>query len=274
MKNWKTDTDDSGVLWLCLDKAESKANVLSSDVFYELDDILEPLAKDPPKGLVLWSGKNRSFVMGADIKEIDGIESPERAYELTRLGQQLLDKVEALKCPTVAVINGHCLGGGFELSLALDYRIALQGEQKIIGLPEVKLGLHPGFGGTVRAIQTAGVRAGMQLMLTGSSIAPGKAKALGFIDKISSEDDWRNDAVALIGSAPPKQRAPFLDRLLSTPIGRPFVRNMLLKQVSGKARKEHYPAPYAMIELWETHAASPTTGYEAEARSFAKLVCS
>ena len=274
MQNWKTETDDNGVLWLCLDKAETRANVLSSDVFYELNDILDPLAENPPKGVVLWSGKHRSFVMGADIKEIDGIESPERAYELTRLGQQMLDKVESLTCPTVAVINGHCLGGGFELSLAFDYRIALASEQKIIGLPEVKLGLHPGFGGTVRAIQTGGVRAGMQLMLTGSSIAPRKAKALGFIDRISSEDAWRDDASALLKSAPPKQRAPFVDRLLSTPIGRPFVRNMLLKQVSSKARKDHYPAPYAMIELWETHVASRSTGYEAEARSFAELVCS
>ncbi len=274
MQNWKTETDDNGVLWLCLDKAETRANVLSSDVFYELNDIIDPLAENPPKGVILWSGKHRSFVMGADIKEIDGIESPERAYELTRLGQQMLDKVESLTCPTVAVINGHCLGGGFELSLAFDYRIALASEQKIIGLPEVKLGLHPGFGGTVRAIQTGGVRAGMQLMLTGSSIAPRKAKALGFIDRISSEDAWRDDASALLKSAPPKQRAPFVDRLLSTPIGRPFVRNMLLKQVSSKARKDHYPAPYAMIELWETHVASRNTGYEAEARSFAELVCS
>jgi len=274
MQNWKIDTDDSGVLWLCLDKAESKANVLSSDVFYELNALLEPLENMPPNGLVLWSGKNRSFVMGADIKEIDGIDSPERAYELTRLGQQLLDKVEGLKCPTVAVINGHCLGGGFELALACDYRIALQGEQKIIGLPEVKLGLHPGFGGTVRAIQTVGVRAGMELMLTGNLIAPRKARALGFIDKIASEDGWRQAATALINSASPKQRAPFVDRLLSTPFGRPFIRKLLLKQVSAKARKEHYPAPYAMIDLWTKHAASTSTGYEAEARSFANLVCS
>jgi 3-hydroxyacyl-CoA dehydrogenase/enoyl-CoA hydratase/3-hydroxybutyryl-CoA epimerase len=274
MQHWKTETDGNGVLWLCLDKADARANVLSSEVFHELNDILDPLGESPPAGLVMWSGKDRSFVMGADIKEIDGIESPDRAYELTRLGQQLLDKVENLTCPTVAVINGHCLGGGFELSLAFDYRIALQGEQKIIGLPEVKLGLHPGFGGTVRAVQTAGVRAGMQLMLTGNSITPGKAKSLGFIDGISTDDAWRDDAVGLLNSRPPKQRAPLLDRLLATSIGRPFVRNMLLKQVTSKARKDHYPAPYAMIDLWHKHAASTTTGYEAEARSFADLVCS
>ena len=136
MQHWKTETDGNGVLWLCLDKADARANVLSSEVFHELNDILDPLGESPPAGLVMWSGKDRSFVMGADIKEIDGIESPDRAYELTRLGQQLLDKVENMTCPTVAVINGHCLGGGLELSLAFDYRIALQGEQKIIGLPD------------------------------------------------------------------------------------------------------------------------------------------
>jgi 3-hydroxyacyl-CoA dehydrogenase / enoyl-CoA hydratase / 3-hydroxybutyryl-CoA epimerase len=274
IKHWKTETDDKGVAWLCLDTADAKVNVLSSEILYELDQLLDPLTKSPPAGLVIWSGKNRSFVMGADIKEFTKIESVEHAHEVVRLGQQLMDKVENMRCPTVAVINGFCLGGGLELAMACDYRIVFAGDKKILGLPEVKLGLHPGFGGTVRAVQICGVRAAMQIMLTGNPIAPGKAKSIGLVDKITNDDKWREDAAAILSSAPPKQRAPLLDRLLNLGVARPMVRNMLRKQVQGKARKEHYPAPYAMIDIWTSDAASVTTGYAAEAKSFANLMCS
>ena len=274
IENWKTESDDNGVVWLCLDTADSKVNVLSSTILMELDQVLQPLIDEPPSGLVLWSGKNRSFVMGADIKEFTKIDSVERAEEVVRLGQQLMDKVEGLKCPTVAVINGFCLGGGLELAMACDYRIVLAGDNKILGLPEVKLGLHPGFGGTVRAVQICGVRQAMPIMLTGNPIAPGKAKAIGLVDKISDDDSWRTDAAAILAARPPKQRAPLVDRLLSLSVARPLVRKMLLKQVEGKARREHYPAPYAMIDIWTAEGASVTSGYAAEARSFAQLMCS
>lgn len=271
--HWKTETDDAGIFWLCLDKAESKANVLSSEVLGELNEILDPLLKSPPAGLVLYSGKERSFVMGADINEFTTIDTAERAYELVRLGQQLMDKLEQISCPTVAVVNGICMGGGLEMVMACDYRIVFSGEKKILGLPEVKLGLHPGFGGTVRAVQLCGVRAGMQLMLTGNPIAPGKAKAIGLVDKISEESTWRDDALTMIKARPKTARAPMLDRMMNAAPVRSLVRNMLLKQVRGKARKEHYPAPYAMIDIWAAEGASPKTGYEAEARSFAELMC-
>jgi 3-hydroxyacyl-CoA dehydrogenase/enoyl-CoA hydratase/3-hydroxybutyryl-CoA epimerase len=251
-----------------------KVNVLSSTILLELDEVLQPLIKQPPAGLVLYSGKNRSFVMGADIKEFTTIDSVERAEEVVRLGQQLMDKVEELACPSVAVINGFCLGGGLELAMACDYRIVLEGTSKILGLPEVKLGLHPGFGGTVRAVQICGVRAAMPLMLTGNPIAPGKAMAIGLVDKISDDENWRSDAAAMLVAKPPKQRAPLIDRILGLAPMRPLVRNMLLKQVQGKARKEHYPAPYAMIDIWTAEGASNPGGYIAEARSFAKLMCS
>jgi 3-hydroxyacyl-CoA dehydrogenase/enoyl-CoA hydratase/3-hydroxybutyryl-CoA epimerase len=274
IENWKTESDDNGVVWLCLDTADSKVNVLSSTILMELDQVLQPLIDEPPSGLVLWSGKNRSFVMGADIKEFTKIDSVERAEEVVRLGQQLMDKVEGMKCPTVAVINGFCLGGGLELAMACDYRIVLAGDNKILGLPEVKLGLHPGFGGTVRAVQICGVRQAMPIMLTGNPIAPGKAKAIGLVDKISDDESWRSDAAAILAARPPKQRAPLVDRLLNLSVARPLVRKMLLKQVEGKARREHYPAPYAMIDIWTAEGASVTRGYAAEARSFAELMCS
>ena len=272
-QHWKTTTDDAGIVWLCLDKADASANVLSSEVMLELNDILEPLEKTPPKGLIIYSGKPGSFVMGADIKEFVGIESEDLAYELVTQGQQLFNRIEDLKCPTAAVINGVCLGGGLELVMACDYRIALASDKRILGLPEVKLGLHPGFGGTVRAVQICGVRAGMPIMLTGNPINVSKGHRIGLIDEVTTEDGWRDTAVKVLRSGKAKQRAPLLDRILNLKPARSFVRNMLLNQVRGKARKEHYPAPYAMIDIWAAAGASSRTGYEAEARSFAKLMC-
>ncbi|MBT8065961.1 MAG: enoyl-CoA hydratase/isomerase family protein [Gammaproteobacteria bacterium] len=272
-QHWKTNTDDAGIVWLCLDKADASANVLSSEVMLELNEILEPLEKAPPKGLIIYSGKPGSFVMGADIKEFVGIESEDLAYELVTQGQQLFNRIEDLKCPSAAVINGVCLGGGLELVMACDYRIALASDKRILGLPEVKLGLHPGFGGTVRAVQICGVRAGMPIMLTGNPINVSKGRRIGLIDEVTTEDGWRDTAVKVLRSGKAKQRAPLLDRILNLKPARSFVRNMLLNQVRGKARKEHYPAPYAMIDIWAAAGASSRTGYEAEARSFAKLMC-
>lgn len=274
MKHWKTETDSQGLVWLCIDKDNASANVLSSELLAELDELLAPMADKPPPGVVFWSGKDGGFVMGADISEFTAIDTADMAYELVRLGQQLMDRIENLQCPTVTVINGVCMGGGLELAMACNYRIVFAGDKKVLGLPEVKLGLHPGFGGTVRAVQICGVRAGMQLMLTGNPITPGKAKAIGLVDAITTADCWRDDARKLIKRAAPKRSAPLTDKILNLAVARPFVRKMLLKQVRGKARKDHYPAPYAMIDLWAAQGASQITGYEAEARSFADLMCS
>ena len=273
LKHWTAETGDDGIAWLCIDKADGGANVLSGDVLEELHQLMEPMAKQTPKGVVIYSGKSNGFVMGADINEFTKIENPEQAYDLIRLGQQVLDQLEALPCATVAVINWFALGGGLELAMACDYRVALETDKRILGLPEVQLGIHPGFGGTVRAVQIAGVRPAMQLMLTGKPVDVGKGHKIGLVDKITDADGWRAAAREMILSRPPKQRAPLVERLLNLPVVRPFIRNVLIKQVAGKARKEHYPAPYAIIDLWSRHGASSHSGYEAEARSIAELMC-
>ena len=273
LKHWTSETGDDGIVWLCIDKSDGGANVLSGEVLEELHQLIEPLAKQPPKGVVIHSGKSNGFVMGADINEFTKIENPQQAYDLIRLGQQVLDELEALPCPTVAAINGFALGGGLELAMACDYRVALETDKRILGLPEVQLGIHPGFGGTVRAVRIAGVRPAMQLMLTGKPITVGKGRKIGLIDKITDADGWRSAAQELIAARPSQQKAPMVERLLNLPIIRPLIRNVLIKQVAGKARKEHYPAPYAIIELWSRHGASTRTGYEAEARSIAELMC-
>ncbi|RLA32088.1 MAG: hypothetical protein DRR11_09175 [Gammaproteobacteria bacterium] len=271
-RHWHQETDSDGIVWLCIDKADTGANVLSGEVLLELADILTPLEQDPPRGLVIWSAKKSGFVMGADINEFTTLTSSQQAYELVRLGQQLFDRLEALRCPTTAVINGFALGGGFELAMACDYRLALQNKKPIIGLPEVQLGIHPGFGGTVRAVQIAGVRAGMQLMLTGKPITVEKALRQGLVDRIAAADNWKQAAKEMLAARKPKASAPFTERLLNLFFVRPFIVRVLQKQVASRARKEHYPSPYAMIDLWARHGASTKSGYEAEARSFADLV--
>ena len=272
LKNWRMETDGDGIVWLCIDKDGASANVLSGPVLEELAEIIARFEANPPRGLVLYSGKNNGFVMGADINEFTSIRSAERAFELIRLGQQVMDSLEALRCPTVAAINDFALGGGLELALACDYRLALQNKKPILGLPEVQLGLHPGFGGTVRAVRIMGVRAAMPLMLTGKPITISKAVRQRLIDRIAAVDNWRQAAKELIAMQKPKASAPFLDRLLNLPPVRPLVANMLLKQVRSRARKDHYPAPFAIVDLWLRLGASPKTGYEAEARSFADLM--
>lgn len=272
-QHWTAETDEKGVVWLKIDKADGGANVLSGPVLNELDDILGTLEAKLPTGVVVHSGKPNGFIMGADINEFTKIENPEQAYELIRLGQQVLDRLERLRCPTVAVINGFALGGGLELAMACDYRIALESDKRILGLPEVQLGIHPGFGGTVRAVRIAGVRPAMQLMLTGSPINASKGRKIGLIDKLATESSWRQVAKGIIASPPAKRAAPFVERLLSSAIARPFIRNVLLKQVRGKARREHYPAPYAIVDLWSRYGARGDVAFEAEARSIADLMC-
>jgi len=273
MQHWKTDTDSDGIVWLRLDKQDAAVNTLSTAVLTELGEIVDGLGTRQPNGLVLYSGKHSGFVMGADINEFTTVGTPKRAYEVTRLGQLLFDRIEQLACPTVCAINGYALGGGLELAMAFDYRVALAGPNRTLGLPEVKLGLHPGFGGTVRSVQLCGVRPAMQLMLTGNPVTVEKGRRIGLVDRIVTEDTWRQAAKQLIASRPPRRRAPLVERVLNLPLIRPLIKRVLVGQVAARARREHYPAPYRMVDLWARHGASPASGYEAEARSFAELMC-
>ncbi|HEX7061638.1 MAG TPA: 3-hydroxyacyl-CoA dehydrogenase NAD-binding domain-containing protein [Woeseiaceae bacterium] len=271
--HWRADRENDGIVWLRIDKEDSSVNVLSRPVLEELARVLEPFERNPPRALVVYSGKGSGFVMGADINEFTQIADPDEAYTLIRLGQQVFDRLEALRCPTIAAINGYALGGGLELALACTHRIVMHGEKPVLGLPEVQLGIHPGFGGTVRSVRLCGVRAAMELMLTGQPVTPSKALRIGLVDRIVSPDNWRQAAREIVGRNRDPNGAPLPDRLLNLAPVRPFLARMLEKQVAKRARRDHYPAPYAIIDLWRRHGASERTGYEAEARSIAELMC-
>src|SRR6201982_3452676 len=270
-RSWKLERDAEGIAWLTLDKPGTSANVLSGGVLMELDELLGALERDPPRGAVLVSAKKSGFVAGADIKEFTGLSDEASGYQLIRSGQQVLNRLAALPFPTVAAVHGFALGGGLELALACRYRVAVGDERLSLGLPEVMLGIHPGFGGTVRSVQVAGVRSAMEMMLTGKPLRAERARSAGLIDRLVPEGEVRSAAREFVQRSPPPHRAPLKERLLSLAPVRPFVRRPLIAQVAGRAPREHYPAPYAIIDLWSRHGAHGAAAYEAEARSIAHL---
>ena len=265
--SWKVEKDADSVVWLTLDKPNTSANVLSSYVLRELDAILAPFTSSPPRAVIVISAKKSGFIAGADIKEFTGISNAEDGFRLIHDGQEVLNRLEALRCPTVAAIHGFALGGGLELALACRYRVAVNDEKLSLGLPEVQLGIHPGFGGTVRSVRLLGVRQAMEMMLTGKPVRADKALRIGLVDKLVPADQLRAAAKAIALQAPTPHQPSFGERVLSWPIVRGFVQGKLEAQVASKARREHYPAPYAIIDLW----ARGGNSYEAEARSIANL---
>lgn len=263
--NWTLERDDNGIAWLCLDMANAGANVLSTPVMRELAEHLSALESSPPTGMVIWSGKKSGFIFGADIKEFTKLNTEEMVFEMTRLGQRIMARIEALPCPSVALLNGFALGGGFELALACDYRVAADNGRVSVGLPEVKLGINPGFGGTVRTVRLVGVSAAMNLMLSGRFLRAEKALKMGLLDRLVPADEMRTTAEKLIRKKPPRQQAPLKEKLMNLPLIRNLVAAAIRKQVASRANPKHYPSPFAMIELWRKYGASDNQ-YEAEAK--------
>ena len=164
---WKIEKDDNNIAWVHFDTPDTSANLLAQSAIKELDDILKGFEKDLPKAVIILSDKKDSFVFGADIKEFTALDNKEQALAFMLKGHALMNRLEALSCPTVCMVHGVCFGGGTELALACDYIIASDDKKTKIGLPEIKLGIHPGYGGTARSIERCGPMAAMGIMLTG-----------------------------------------------------------------------------------------------------------
>jgi 3-hydroxyacyl-CoA dehydrogenase/enoyl-CoA hydratase/3-hydroxybutyryl-CoA epimerase len=271
--NWNLTTDDSGIMWLTLDKADATANSLSRAVMVELRANLDAIERQPPRALIITSAKKSGFIAGADIKEFVGIQTPEQAFAMIRAGHEVLDRLAALPCVSVAAINGFALGGGLELALACRYRVVADDASITLGFPEVQLGVHPGLGGTVRAVQVAGPLAAMDLMLTGRSVRPRQALELGLVDRLAAPAALAEIAKAIALNPPPPRQLSLRHRLLNMALVRPIVAGQMRSQVARRARPDHYPAPYALIELWQRHGGKGPQALEAEARSMASLLC-
>lgn len=267
---WSYRVDD-GIGVLTLDVPGRSANTLGGPVLRELDSVLGGIERNPPRGLLLRSGKTSGFIAGADITEFTAFSTADEALAAIRLGQGLCDRVAALPCPTVALLQGFALGGGLELALACRYRVGVEDGRLALGLPEVLLGIHPGFGGTVRLVKLVGVRPAMDMMLTGKTIRSDKALRIGLVDRCVPPADAEPAARALLRDQPRPHRPRLVERLLSLAPVRPLITPELRRQVARRVRREHYPAPYAIVELWARHGAHGRAAYDAEAQSIANL---
>lgn len=271
-KHWRPELRDDRVVVLTFDRAESSVNTLAREVLEELEQLVERIAIEKPKGVVVISGKTSGFVAGADIAEFKTYHERGTVFESIRYGQNVFQKLAELPCPTVAAIHGFCMGGGTELSLACRYRVASTDDSTRIGLPEVKLGIYPGWGGSVRLPPLVGAPAAFDMMLTGRALSASNARAIGLVDKTCEPAVLLDTALALLKrgvSRPLKQR---LTGWATNwwPV-RQALAPMLVKQVSRKARKAHYPAPFTLIETWRRSGGPVESRLVAEAKSVAKL---
>jgi 3-hydroxyacyl-CoA dehydrogenase / enoyl-CoA hydratase / 3-hydroxybutyryl-CoA epimerase len=271
-KHWRSSRDGEGICWLALDKAESGANTLSAEVLEELARELDALRANPPHGLVIESGKRSGFILGADVNEFSQLRDPAQAAQMASRGQSVLGRIAGLGVPTVAAIDGFALGGGLELALACDYRVAALSYERTLGLPEVQLGIHPGFGGSVRAVELLGPLAALDLMLTGRSLSPHEALKAGLVDAVVEREALRAKAKDFVDRRPPKHRAPWHLRVLNRMPIRRVLASRVRADVRKRANPKHYPAPYAIVDLWERYGARGEAAMQAEALSIGKLL--
>ena len=271
--HWQTELRSDGIVILSFDRQGASVNAFSQDVLIELGDVIERLAIDPPKGVVICSAKSSGFIAGADLKEFQEFDRRGTVNDAIRRGQTVFQKLSELPCPTVAAIHGFCMGGGTEISLACRYRVASSDPSTRIGLPEVKLGIFPGWGGSARLPKLIGAPAAMDLMLTGRTVSASAAKAMGLVDKVAEPAVLIDTAVSLAQSGTTRAfNQRFLGWISNTRIARQILAPQMTKQVAHKARKEHYPAPYALIGTWQrTGGKSIQARLDAERKAVVKL---
>ncbi len=276
--------DSNGVATLVFNAEGEKVNKLSSSVLLELEAILEEIGANKKIGLLLIkSNKKDVFIAGADINEIREIKSESDAYKKVLQGQEILSKIADLKIPTIALINGVCLGGGLELALACNYRIAVDTKKTILGLPEVNLGIIPGFGGTQRLPRLIGLKESLKIILSGKPVDFKKALKIGLVDKLIREEFLDNDLEDFIAEiivknihsqfsnsrcAIRKSRFFWEVVLAGKHLVYYFAKKDLMSKTKGK-----YPAPIAAFEVIKQtyHSSDYVAGFRVEAEEFSKL---
>ncbi|MFQ5935938.1 MAG: 3-hydroxyacyl-CoA dehydrogenase NAD-binding domain-containing protein [Acidiferrobacterales bacterium] len=268
MKHWRMEMRAEHLI-ATLDVADTSTNVLSREVLQELDQLITEAEQQPVKGLVVRSAKANGFIAGADVREFTKINDAARAAELARAGQQVFSRLQALPFPSAAVIHGYCLGGGLELALACTYRIARDDDSTRFGLPEVRLGIHPGFGGTVRLPAVVGALPALDLMLTGRSIGSKQAHKFGLVDDVVPERYLLDAAFAHLSQKRWRRRLPWSRRLPGWWPLRALVYRRALRQLQKRVNPDHYPAPYRILQLRKQRA-----DQEQEAMSLGELLVS
>jgi 3-hydroxyacyl-CoA dehydrogenase / enoyl-CoA hydratase / 3-hydroxybutyryl-CoA epimerase len=274
LRHWKITRDETGVLLLQIDRSDASVNTLSSEVLDELGACLDGILREPPAGLIVCSAKSNGFIAGADVKEFSSISSAQEAQARTERVHELFDRIEHLPFPSVCLVHGFCLGGGFELALAFGSIVAVDAPETQFGLPEVLLGIHPGFGGTARLIRRIGPVRALDLMLRGRSLDARRALQAGLVDAAVPEHQGMHAAMAMIQNAAPRRKVRSLHSFLQLWPCRQLLAWYLRRVVAKRADRNHYPAPYALLDLWQKHGGSQRSMDRAEARSVAQLVVS
>lgn len=269
--HWKIEIKNN-ITWAYFDKDNNAVNTINRDVLAELEKIIidTDQSANNTLGLVIASNKKTGFIAGADIEQFTKISDSEEGFELIRYGQEVFNQLENMHKPTLALINGFCVGGGCELVLACKYRIAENSPKTRIGLPEILLGIHPGWGGTVRLPKLIGGLKAMPLILSGRTLSASAAKKLGLIDMAVPERQLESTVNYYFQNKPNQQKPGVVARLSNGYLARIFLAKIMQKQVAKKANIKHYPAPYAAIEQWKNHGVS-NSAYVPEAKSIAKL---
>ena len=272
---------DDGLATLTFDLPDKKVNVFTRQVLADLESLLPELARRQDiRVLILLSGKPGTFIAGFDIEEIAGVTDSAAAEEGSRVGHRLFDAWSRLPYPTVAAVQGTCLGGGTELSLASDSIVISDRSDIRIGLPEVRLGIVPAWGGCSRLPHRVGVAAALDIILAGKAVNPRKAFKIGLADALLPDAGFlhyvRDYATQLANGNPPSRRRPDLRSkvLEGNPLGRGIVFSQARKQVLAKTGG-HYPAPLRAIEVVELAVTKGlAAGLEAEARATGELAVS
>ncbi|WP_333885630.1 3-hydroxyacyl-CoA dehydrogenase NAD-binding domain-containing protein [Sphingobium yanoikuyae] len=272
LHHWSFTRDAQDIGWAILDQQGTDTNLLSHAVLEELGHILGMIADRAPKALVIRSGKKQGFLAGADISEFRDMRDEAMVRDRIAAAHAIVDRLEALTFPTIAVIHGYAMGGGLEVALACHQRIAIEGTR--LGFPEIQLGLHPGLGGTARFTHLCDPIAAMELMLTGKSIDAGHAKDMGLVDAVVPERHVHAAIMAAFEGNMDQGRQALLDRLKDAAPVRHLAARQMRSQAEAKAPLAHYPAPHALIDLWETHGGDREAMKQAEIISFARLMMS
>lgn len=270
LKHWHLEAQKD-LLLLTIDRQNASANSLNAEVLRELATVITHLEQVSRlyHGLILRSGKDSGFIAGADIATIRDTKSPEQLRSLVKEVHDYFARFEALPLPKVALIDGFCLGGGLELALCCDYRVITKAAK--LGVPEVKLGLHPGFAGTARLTRLMSPLHALPLMLQGFNLRGQRALKQGLADKLVNT---RNELFAAGVKLLEQGRAEigsWQQTLLNCAPARALLAKKITATVAKKVRKEHYPAPYAIIDLWREHGGDFKAMADAEIDSFVAL---
>lgn len=271
--HWHVEKDKDQIVWAWFDKENSSVNTINPAVLSELSSILTDVSnQENVRGLILASKKASGFIAGADVEQFTKFKTSDEVAALINHGQSVANQLEAMKIPTVAMINGFCLGGGTELSLACRYRVAEDGPKTKIGLPEILLGIHPGWGGTVRMQRLIGAPQAMDLILSGRAVSGKAAEKMGLVDVAVPERHLVRAAVSYILEKPAVHQATALQTLTNQTFVRPILAKFLREKVAQKASPKHYPAPYAVIDNWVKYGVEPADrALRAEADSLAHI---